>query len=79
LAGDALGGAVRGDELGERPLEVGELAPERVVLAVRDFRPRLDVVGVIVVAERLAQLRQTPGGVRPVRGGRITRQVGSRR
>src|SRR5438132_1044252 len=68
-AGDALGGAVRGDELGERRLEVGELAPERVVLAVRDFRPRLDVIGVIVVADRLAQLRQTPGGVRPIHGG----------
>ena len=62
---DALGGAVRGDEVGKARLELPELAHESVVLGVRDLGPCLDVVQIVVVVDLLAQLGDALRGVGP--------------
>ena len=52
----ALGGRVRGQQVGVLGLEVAQLVEQRVVLGVRDLRVVEDVVAVAVVIELLAQL-----------------------
>ena len=69
---DALRGAVRGDEVGKRRLELAQLAHEGVVLGVRDFGPRFDVVQIVVVVDLLAQLGDPLRGVGPRHANKIT-------
>src|SRR5262249_20284074 len=66
LTGDALSRTVVRDQLGNRGFEIAELTTERIVLAVGDLRPGLDVVGVVVVADGLAQLGDPLSGIRPI-------------
>jgi len=56
LLAHALGGAVGGDEVGELPLQVAQLALEPVVLGVGDLRLVADVVEVLVPANLAPQL-----------------------
>jgi hypothetical protein len=58
-----LGGTVGRDQVGELALQRPELAGQRVVLGVGGFRPRLDVVQIVVVTDLLAQLHDALGGV----------------
>src|SRR5688572_28277425 len=58
LPGHPLGGTVRGDEIREGGLEVTQLAHERVVLDVGDLGTRLHVIEIVVMVDRLAQLRE---------------------
>ena len=60
-----LGGAVRGDQVGELGLERLELPHERVVLRVRDLGTRLHVVEIVVVVNALVQLGDPLRRVRP--------------
>ena len=62
LSGHPLGGGVGGEEVGVALLEGDELAVEPVVLLVGDLRRILDVVEVVVLADR------RPQRLRPLRG-----------
>ncbi len=70
-ARDALGGALRRDEVGELGLEVAQFAHQRVVLGVGDLGPGLGVIQIVVVVDLLAQLGEPLGGVGPIHAGRI--------
>ncbi len=62
LVADALRGAVGRDQLGMLGFELLEPLDEPVVLAVGDFRGRLDVVLPVVVADFLAEPGDFRGG-----------------
>ena len=72
LIAQALGGAVRRDQLGELRLQVAQLAVKAVVLLVGDLGPGLDVIEMIVPADEVPQLGDAPLGL--LAGGRQERR-----
>src|SRR5262249_32036456 len=59
LAADALRRAVRGDQLGMFGLELLQFIEQAIELAVGDLRLGFDVIQVVVVVEKPAQLVDT--------------------
>ena len=68
LAGHALRGTVRGDEVGKGGLHLAQLPHERVVLRVGDLGPRLGVIEVVVMVDLLPQLADALESVSPRHG-----------
>jgi hypothetical protein len=62
LLADALGRAVRGDELRELRLQLAQLPLEGVVLLVADLGLVQDVVEVLVAPDPLAQIEDAGDG-----------------
>jgi hypothetical protein len=62
-AADALRGRIDADEVGMIALEILQLAQQRIIFGVGDFRRGLDVITFFVMADELAELFDASGRI----------------
>jgi hypothetical protein len=61
FAADALGGGIGGRQNWKLFLQIAQLAIKAVIFLVRDHRPRLNIIEIVVPPDFRRQLRMSPG------------------